>query len=38
MSIDCLNPVVERAASPPHERLLTVDELARQLRPRAGLL
>jgi predicted site-specific integrase-resolvase len=32
MSIDCLNPVVERAASPPDERLLTVDELARQFR------
>ena len=30
MSINCLNPMVERAASPPDERLLTVDELAQQ--------
>ena len=32
MSIDCLNPVVELPASPADERLLTVDELARQFR------
>ena len=32
MSMDRLNPVVEWVASAPGERLLTVDELARQLR------
>jgi RNA polymerase primary sigma factor len=32
MSIDCLNPVVESTASPPEERILTVEELAQQFR------
>ena len=32
MSIECLNPAAEWAASPAGERVLTVDELAQQFR------